>query len=106
MTHQFISYTPTPGEKYIGVSAITTTVKARVLYKIIPTKDGSSFYPVTTSVKIGDSYSSAFVVDSNIEKEEIENIIKQGVKKALSQPQQKPIASSASVSENLEGMPF
>lgn len=80
---EFISYTPTPGEKHLGIAAVTYHAKLILRYKIVPTKDGNSFFPVPAAYKIGDVYAPSFILDSNIEKDEVENLIKAGVKKMI-----------------------
>jgi len=80
---QFISYAPTPGEKHLGIATINYHGKLILRYKIMPTKDGSNFFPVPAAYKVGETYQSAFTLDSNIEKEEVENLIKIHVKKSI-----------------------
>ncbi len=82
--YKFISYTKTPGEKHWGIAAISVDDKILLRYKIMPNKEGNSFYPVPASYKIDDTYVPAITIDSNIQKEEIETLIRTWVKKAIS----------------------
>src|SRR5574337_1808869 len=97
---QFINYTPTPGEKHMGIATIKLYNRIVLRYKIVPNKDGSGYFPTSASYKIvdeqGERYVSAFVIDSNSEKEEIEGIIRANVKKAIAQPSvfSQPVAQS------------
>lgn len=86
---EFLSYIPTPGEKHLGIATVRIYGKIICRYKIVPTKDGSSYFPAAPSVKIGDGeqpYKSAFELDSRSEHEELTDIVKKGVKQAM-QPQ-------------------
>lgn len=81
--YQFMKYEPCQGEKYLGIATIKLYGRIILRYKIVGTKDGLGYFPAAASYKQpgqGDQYYSAFLVDSNSEKEEIENIVKHGAK--------------------------
>lgn len=82
--YKFISYTKTPGEKHWGIAFVSIDDKILLGYKIVPNKEGNDFNPFPASYKIGDNYVQAFTIDSNIQKQEIETLIKSWVKKAIS----------------------
>ena len=86
---EFIKYEPTPNEKHMGIATVNLYGKILAKFKIVPTKDGSNFFPASPSVKVGDSYCSALVLDSNIDKEEMDMLIKTRVKHYLN-PQSTP----------------
>lgn len=117
---EFIEYVSTPNEKHFGIVKVKAYNKIVLRYKIMPKKDGSGVFPVCASYKVsdseGDKYVSAFVIDSNSDKEEIESLIRQNVKKyinsALSQPytpipaQSKFEESQKSIAQENEEIPF
>ena len=93
---QFLKYQPTPNEKHLGIATVKAYGKIILRYKIIPTKDGSSFFPCAASYKMpDDSYISAFILDSNSENEELTSLIKTHIKKFLL-----PVAPSTSLFGN------
>lgn len=88
---EFIKYEPTPSEKHMGVATVKLYGKIILRYKIVPNKDGSGYFPCAASYKMPsapggqDIYVSAFMLDSNSEKEELENLIRANVKQFLAQ---------------------
>lgn len=85
---EFVDYTSTPTEKHYGIVRIKAFNKIILRYKIMPKKDGSGYFPVCASYKIpipgaDDTYVSAFMLDSNSDKEELENLIRANVKKPI-----------------------
>jgi hypothetical protein len=82
---RFLKYEPTPSEKHMGIATVMAYGKIILRYKIVQNKDGTGFFPASASYKMSDPsgadfYVSAFVVDSNGEKEELENMIKANVR--------------------------
>lgn len=77
---EFVSYVPTPTEKHLGIATVKAYGKFILRYKVIPTKDGQNFFPAPASYKIGEAYVHAFQLDSNSDKEELENLIKNSVR--------------------------
>ena len=77
---KFISYTETPGEKHLGVAAISWDDKILLRYKVQLGKNGGT-YLSPPAFKIGDSYVGGFIIDSNIIVDEIEKVIKDNIKK-------------------------
>lgn len=103
---EFLNYTPTPGEKHLGIATVRIYGKIICRYKIVPTKDGSGFFPAAPSVKIGEGeqpYKSAFELDSRSEYEELTEIVKKHVRQAML-----PSKNSASVqiTEPATDMPY
>ncbi len=96
MSFEFIEYVPTPGEKHLGIAKVKCWGRIVLRYKIVPTKDGSGYFPVPASYKLvengTDRYVPAFILDSNSDKEDLEGLIKSNVKKFMS-----PSASSSSI---------
>jgi hypothetical protein len=101
---EFLRYEPTPGERHLGIATIRLYSKIVLRYKIVPTKDGAGFFPAPASYKIPaingeeERYISAFTLDSQCEKEELDSFIKAHVKSHLG----KPLAQS----QNAHGGPF
>lgn len=81
MKTEFLDYTPTPDEKHTGIATIRCIIEGLHRYKIIPKKDGSGFFPSTTSLKVGDSYVPSFEPERASDKNEIEKCIRDGLKK-------------------------
>jgi hypothetical protein len=90
---EFIKYEPTPSEKHMGIATVNLYGKILAKFKVVPTKDGSNFFPAAPSIKIGDSYSSCIILDSNIDKEELDMLIKIRVRQLLN-PQSAPAYQS------------
>jgi len=92
MNHiEFVRYEPTPGERHLGIATVKLYGKIILRYKIVPTKDGSSFFPAPASYKMPgtagteDRYVHAFTLDSNSEREDLETLIKAHVRPHLNQ---------------------
>lgn len=85
MDFEFIDYTPTPGEKHLGLAKVKCWGKIVLRFKIVPTKDGSGAFPAAASYKIvengADRYVPAFILDSNSDKEDLEGLIKSNIKR-------------------------
>jgi hypothetical protein len=88
---EFLSYIPTPLEKYLGIATVKLYGKVILRYKIVPIKDGSGHFPAPASYKAGDEYVHAFMLDSMSENEELKKVIMHNVKLALqAKPEVKP----------------
>ena len=89
---EFLSFISTPGEKYIGIATVKLYGKIILRYKIVPTKEGSTYFPAPASYKAGEEYVHAFMLDSHSENEELKKLIMHNVKLALQakQPTVKP----------------
>lgn len=76
---EFKSYTPTPGEKHLGIAEIKAYGKFVLRYKLILKKDGNGIFPAPATYKLTEMgqerYVPAFTIDSNSDKEECESII-------------------------------
>ena len=77
---EFKKYEPTPNEKHLGIATVKLYGKIIARFKIIPTKDGTSFFPASGSFKIGEKYESCLTLDSTSEKEELDAMIKAHVR--------------------------
>lgn len=80
---EFIRYEPVQDEKHLGIATVKLYDKIIAKFKIVPNKDGNSFFPAAPSVKIGEKYSSAILLDSNFDKEELDTLIKECVRAAM-----------------------
>lgn len=87
---EFIKFERTPGEKHLGIATVKMYGKIMLRYKIIPSKDGASFFcaPPSATKMVGqdgkDYYPASFVIDSNSENETLQNFIKAHVSLLLS----------------------
>ena len=105
MTFEFLNYIPTPGEKHIGIAKIKAFGKIILRYKLVSRKDGQGFFPMPASYKMPsadgqDNYVSAFMLDSNSDKEDVEELIRLNVRKymgatAITPPEQSLMPSQA-----------
>lgn len=116
---EFLKYVPTPGEKYLGICTVRVYSKVILRYKIIPTKDGTSFFPAAASYKMPstdgqDHYTPAFMLDSQCDKEELDELIKANVRDAINAysvapsytPKTQYQPASAIFPDNNDNMPF
>ena len=90
MSFEFLMYTPTPGEKHLGIAKIKAFGKIVLRYKLVPRKDGQGFFPMPASYKMPspdgqDVYVSAFMLDSNSDKEDLEELIRVNVRRYMGQ---------------------
>jgi hypothetical protein len=110
---EFISYVKTPAEKHLGIVTVKLYGKIILRFKIVQTKDGKSTFPNAASYKItddsGERYIPAFMLDSRSEQEEVEHVIRAGVKKSLlnesSYKASAPVQMSGSLSDDSD-VPF
>ena len=96
---KFIEFKPTPNEKHIGIATVLYDSKIYLRYKISPGKSGG-YYPNCASYKVTDDegnegYIPAFLIESNMLKEQIESCVKSNIKKFLN-PGSASIADSRS----------
>jgi len=84
---EFITYTPTPQEKHLGIATVKLYGKMVVRYKVVKTKDGASIFPAPATYKIadqsGERYIPAFVLDSTTDNELLQQFIKDNLKRYL-----------------------
>jgi hypothetical protein len=87
MDFEFCGFLPTPGEKHIGIVKIKAFNKIVLRYKIIAKKDGNGYFPTAASYKVAmdgqDTYVPAFILDSNSDKDDLENLIRTNLRKFL-----------------------
>ncbi len=83
---EFIKYEKANDEKYLGIATVKLYGKILLRYKIVANKDGSGYFPAAASYKnpsYPDQYYASFMLDSNSEKEEVENCIRSNVKRYM-----------------------
>ena len=84
---EFLSYTPTPQEKHLGIATIKIYGKIILRYKIIKTKDGTATFPAAATCKIadqeGERYIPAFILDSTTDNEFLMKFIKENIKRYM-----------------------
>lgn len=97
---EFINYLETPDEKYfMGIACVRLYGKIVLKYKIVERKDGSSFFIAPPSYRLplpnseDFKYIDAFMIDSRMEHEELQDFIRSHVDKhmnshSVNQPQQ------------------
>lgn len=89
MDFKFEKFEATPGEKFLGIATVKLYGKIVLRYKIVQTKDGSSYFPAPATYKMPtppgakDRYISAFILDSNSENEELMGLIMQNVSRFI-----------------------
>lgn len=80
---EFLSYDAVVGEKFLGIATVRAWGKIILRYKIIPNKDGSSFFASPSSIKNGDRFEPAFMLDSNYENQGLQAMIRDKVSNYL-----------------------
>jgi hypothetical protein len=119
MNFEFLDYLPTPGEKHLGIARVKCWGKIVLRYKIVPKKDGGGVFPGCASYKVVDggeeTYVPAFVLDSNSDREDVEALIRKGVRPYLNggiqgeqsvhQEQSVPFIQRPEYNQN-NGLPF
>lgn len=108
---EFMKYEATPGEKHLGIATVKAFGKIVLRYKIVPNKDGSGFFPASASYKmpkVGDEdvYIGAFLLDSRSDEEEMNALIRAGVKGKLTAQVANPSAFAPAPSNFSEDCPF
>jgi hypothetical protein len=86
---KFYEYKATPNEKHLGIITILVNDIIFLRYKVMAGKTGGHF-PNPPSYKITengvDTYIPAFIIESNMLKEEVDACIKSNVKRILEAP--------------------
>ena len=89
-TVEFKEYRPTPGEKHLGIATILINNLIYLRYKITTGKNGG-YFPNPPSYKVteygAESYISAFVIESNMLKEQVDACLKTNVNRILANGQ-------------------
>ena len=83
---EFIKFEKTPQEKYLGVAYVKAWGKIILRYKIIPTKDGIGYFIGIDCHKkpgVEGKYEDAFMLDSNADKEFIEDMVRKATNQAM-----------------------
>lgn len=83
---KFLKYEAVQGEKHLGIATVKVDMPMILRFKIVPNKDGNGFFPAAASYKMGDKYVHAFLIDSNYDKEELEEMVKTEVRKSINSP--------------------
>jgi hypothetical protein len=104
--YEFIQYTPTPGEKHLGIAEVRVygAITIVLRYKIIAKRDGTGCFPACSSYKMpnrmpGEEYESCFVIDSRSENEAIVRCVMHGYNDWL-KSQKPPETSVFAISAN------
>ena len=82
---EFLSYEPVVGEKFLGIATVRAWGKIILRYKIVPGKDGG-WFAGAASIKNGDKYESAFMIDSQYESKALMEFIKTQVAEVMDAP--------------------
>lgn len=91
---EILKFEPTPEAKHIGVAHIRLFRQVVLRYKVIENKDGSGYFVAPPSYKREfpdgtDKWNQWFMLDSQVFSEEVQDMIRAYVNKALAQkPQQ------------------
>ncbi len=80
---EFLNYDAVSGEKFLGIATIRAWGKIILRYKIVPGKEGKGFFASASSIKNGERYESAFMLDSNYENQALQALIKEKVSNHL-----------------------
>lgn len=88
---QFISYIPTPNDQYmLGIAKIKAFGKLELRYKHVKTKDGSGTFFCTNNFTTQDAsgekkYLPCFLLDSRSDEENLMDLLRDGVNRAIHQ---------------------
>ena len=92
MNHvKFIEYKQTPGEKHLGIATVLINDIIFIRYKINPGKNGGYFPnpPSYKTIEYGtEIFIPAFVIESNMLKEQVDSCIKSNVNRIMQGGQQ------------------
>ncbi len=80
---EFLSFSQTPNEKYLGIAAVRIDKRFIFRYKIQQNPKGEGYFCNAPSVKIDDQYYPAFSLDSSYEADEVKKFVISNVKQAL-----------------------
>jgi len=87
MNTEFIKYIPVHGQSYDGIVVFSRNGKDILRYKWVPKKDGKGHFLASSSIKLvnedGEKYLPSHEIDSKIEWEEIDTILREGIRQAL-----------------------
>lgn len=99
---EFLKYEETPNEKHLGIATVNLYGKVLGKFKVVRTKDGANFFCASPSVRSpskADQYENVITIDSSTDKQELDNLIKDNVRRCMSpHTEVKP--------SNLDGCPF
>ena len=86
MSTQFIDYYPSSAEelanpkfKCLGVVKFLRNGKDIVLLQFVENSDGKGSFFSSSSIKVHGNWEKAFTIDSNLEKTEMEKILRAGI---------------------------
>ena len=84
---EFVSFDKTPEDKHIGIASVKAYGKILLRYKVIPTKEGNGYFisPFRARLVIDEqeNYIPAFIIDSKIDDEEINTLVRSNIKPYL-----------------------
>jgi len=105
--YEFIAYKPTPSDQYmLGVATVRLYGKVILRYKHVKTKDGTGDFFTSPSYSVSEDgekkYLQAFLLDSRSDEEQLQDLIRRGVKAAI-QAARNPVAQSQSIFDFSQG---
>lgn len=122
MNHEFLRYDPTPDEQYFsGIVTIRLYGRLIVRYKVVDKKDGSGYFIAPPNYRVTDplsgdaKYLDAIMIDSKMENDDLQSMMRQCINKARNQnaqqQYQQPQAQQAQPSQqnfnpDLDSCPF
>lgn len=89
---EFLSFIPTPNEKFIGIATIRLERRFVFRFKIVPNANGQGVWVTKAAYKVGvkadgkDLYEDAFECDSSFEKKQIDAFVEQNVQSIIARP--------------------
>ncbi len=97
---EFISYIPTPNDQYgmLGIAKAKAYGKIELRFKHLKTKDGTSSFFCMSNYTMVDAmgekkYLPCIMIDSRTEEEELQEVMREGVNRVLSQRSAQPNAA-------------
>lgn len=97
---EFISYVATPDEKHLGIAIVKAYGKMILCFKVVPNKEGGSYFVASPSVKLKDVdtnqdyYKECILIDSRSEHDDLISMIKRNVKKYIESEKKSSVASA------------
>lgn len=87
---EILKFEPTPESKHVGVAHVRLFKQVVLRYKVIENKDGSGYFVAPPSYKREfpdgtDKWNQWFMLDSQVFSEEVQDMIRAYVNKALAQ---------------------
>lgn len=94
--HEFISYVATPNEQYFsGIATVKLYGRLIAKYKVVDKKDGSGYFIAPPNYRVTDplsgdaKYIDAIMIDSKMENDDLQAMMRQCINKARNQNAQR-----------------